>query len=130
MEKNIQLPAVYKLEDNQDQYKWQFFKFGMRTILLIRHQNRTVTLQRGFVIIEPIHTLWQCHGVPEQTSLWEETSNCLTSSKPLHTIPCDQQSAYSQKHHQIVTVCIVMRYIYCSRYTRNCQVLKCHIHIL
>ena len=30
----IQLPTVYKLEDNQDNYKRQLFKFGMRTIIL------------------------------------------------------------------------------------------------
>ena len=44
VEKSIQLPAIYKLEDNQDKYKRLFFKYGMRTIVLIGQRNRTVTL--------------------------------------------------------------------------------------
>ena len=39
----VQLPTVYKLEANWDNYKRQLFQFAMRTM----QQNRTVQPQRG-----------------------------------------------------------------------------------
>ena len=103
----VQLPTVYKLEDNWDNLKRAAFP------IWDENNNTDKATKQNCTTTERLCDYWtmgkytHCSSAmvyqeKKLLSSFGKKTDCLTSS---HTISCEHWSAYYEKH-QIVTVCI------------------------